>query len=261
MSQRHGHGIHSIDRQAYRSGMRDWNAGFKTALSIGTLILCLAADHAAVSVCVILSFAVLQTVKGKLSLGDYLALLCVPLAFVLLGGIAVACDLSAIPAGEWNVPLPGGYLCASTESVWTAFRLILKVLGAVSAMYLLALTTTAAELVNVLHHAHLPSLLCTLMYLIYRFVFVLLDQYGRMRDAAGARLGWRDFRASCRSFGGAAGNLLVMALRRARVYDDAMAARGHDGTLRFLEEKKTVHGSQIVCMLLFWAVLLALAWI
>lgn len=159
------------------------------------------------------------------------------------------------------MPLPGGYLCASTESVWAAFQLMLKALGAVSAMYLLALTTTAAELVNVLHRAHLPALLCTLMYLIYRFVFVLIDQYSRMRDAAGARLGWRDFRTSCRSFGGTAGNLLVLALRRARVYDDAMAARGYDGTLRFLEEKKTVHGSQIVCMLLFWAVLLALAWI
>lgn len=50
------------------------------------------------------------------------------------------------------------------------------------------------------------------MYLTYRFIFVLLDTYGRMYDAAAARLGWRDFRTSCRSFGGTAANLLVVAL-------------------------------------------------
>ena len=51
----------------------------------------------------------------------------------------------------------------------------------------------------------------------------------------------------------------IVALRRSRVYADAMTARGYDGDLRFLEEEKPVHGIQIVGMLLFWAALAALA--
>ncbi|MGO5028145.1 cobalt ECF transporter T component CbiQ [Candidatus Agathobaculum pullicola] len=255
----HGHGPRSIDRLAYQSGMGGWNPVFKTTLAVGTLVLCLAADRPAVSVAVIVALAALQKGKGGLPLQDYLGLLLVPLTFLLLGGAAVACDVSAAPAGDWNLPLPWFYLCASADSVRFAAALVLKALGAVSAMYLLALTTTACELVDVLRRAHLPPLLCELMYLIYRFVFVLLDMYGRMRQAAGARLGWRDFRSSCRSFGGTAGNLLVLALRRSRVYADAMTARGYDGDLRFLEEEKPVRGTQIAWMLLFWAVLVALA--
>ncbi len=90
-------------------------------------------------------------------------------------------------------------------------------------------------------------------------MFVLLDMYGRMRQAAGARLGWKDFRTSCRSFGGIAGNLFVLSLRRSRVYADAMAARGYDGDLRFLEEEKPVRAAQIIWTGMFWTALLALA--
>ena len=259
MKHRHSHGPRSIDRLAYQSGMRGWNPMFKTVLAVGTLILCLAADRPTVSVAVIVVLAALQKGKGKLLLRDYFGLLLVPLTFLLLGGAAVACDIAAAPAGNWNLSLPWFYVCASADSVRFAAVLVLKALGAVSAMYLLALTTTACELVDVLRRAHLPPLLCELMYLLYRFVFVLLDMYGRMRQAAGTRLGWRDFRTSCRTFGGTTGNLLVLALRRSRVYADAMAARGYDGDLRFLEEKKPVRGAQIVWMLLFWAVLLTLA--
>nr|WP_297176307.1 cobalt ECF transporter T component CbiQ [uncultured Agathobaculum sp.] len=261
MAHGHAHGVRAVDRLAYRSGMRDWNAAFKTVLAAGTLGLCLAADRLAVSLCVIAACAALQRVCGRLPLRDYLGLLAVPLGFLLLGGLAVAVDLSAVPAGGWSLRLPWCCLCADADSVRFAAALVCKALGAVSALYLLALTTAAGEWVAVLRRAHLPALLCELLYLIYRFVFVLLDQSGRMRDAAGARLGWRDFRTACRSFGGMAGNLLVLALRRARVYDDAMAARGYDGALRFLEEDKPVRAAQVAGLLAFWAALLALAFL
>ncbi|MDO4270847.1 MAG: cobalt ECF transporter T component CbiQ [Eubacteriales bacterium] len=258
MQPSYGHGARSIDRLAYASGMGGWNPAFKTVLSLGTLIICLAADRPAVSAAVIASLAALQKFKGRLPLRDYLGLLRVPLVFLLLGGLAVACDLSPVPAGDWSLSLHWFYVCASADSVRFALALVLKALGAVSAMYLLALTTPACELVGVLQRAHLPMLLCELMYLIYRFAFVLLDTHDRMRGAAAARLGWRDFRTSCRSFGGTAGNLLVMSLRRSRAYYDAMAARGYDGGIRFLEEDKPFCRASALWTAVFWAALIAL---
>ena len=254
----HTHGVRSIDHLAYTSGMGGWNPAFKTALALGTLVICLAADRPAVSAAVIFALAALQKAKGGLALHDYLGLLRVPLAFLLLGGLAVACDLSRVPAGDWSLSLHWFYVCAGADSVRFAAALVLKSLGAVSALYLLALTTTACEFVGVLRRLHLPGLLTELMYLIYRFVFVLLDTHGRMREAAGARLGWRDFRTSCRSFGGTTAGLLLVALRKSRAYYDAMAARGYDGGLAFLEEDKPLHAPQLVWMAAFWAALILL---
>ena len=258
MRHTYSHGVRSIDHLAYTSGMSGWNPAFKTVLALGTLVICLAADRATVSAAVILALAALQKWKGGLALHDYGGLLRVPLAFLLLGGAAVACDLSSVPAGDWSLSLHWFYLCASADSVRFALALVLKSLGAVSALYLLALTTSACEFVGVLRRAHLPGLLTELMYLIYRFVFVLLDTHGRMREAAGARLGWRDFGTSCRSFGGTAAGLLLVALRKSRTYYDAMAARGYDGGLCFLEEDKPWRRAQAAGMAAFWAALIAL---
>ena len=258
MRHHHSHGVRSIDHLAYTSGMGGWNPAFKTVLALGTLVLCLAADRPAVSAAVILALAALQKGKGGLPLRDYCGLMRVPFAFLLLGGLAVACDLSFAPTGGWCVSLHWFYISASADSVRFAAALELKSLGAVSALYLLALTTAACEFVGVLRRAHLPGLLAELMYLIYRFIFVLLDTHGRMREAAGVRLGWRDFRTSCRSFGGTAAGLLVVSLRKSRTYYDAMAARGYDGALCFLEEDKPWRASQVAGMLAFWAALVLL---
>lgn len=258
MRHKHSHGVRSIDHLAYTSGMGGWNPAFKTVLAVGTLVLCLAADRPAVSLAVIAALAALQKIKGGMELRDYFGLLRVPLVFLLLGGLAVACDLSFAPAGEWCLSLHWFYICTDADSIRFALALVLKSLGAVSALYLLALTTAACEFVGVLRRAHLPGLLAELMYLIYRFIFVLLDTHGRMREAAGARLGWRDFRTSCRSFGGTAAGLLVVSLRKSRAYYDAMAARGYDGALCFLEEDKPLRASQVAGMLAFWAGLVLL---
>ena len=163
MRHTHSHGVRSIDHLAYTSGMSGWNPAFKTVLALGTLVICLAADRATVSAAVILALAALQKWKGGLALHDYGGLLRVPLAFLLLGGAAVACDLSSVPAGDWSLSLHWFYLCASADSVRFALALVLKSLGAVSALYLLALTTSACEFVGVLRRAHLPGLLTELM--------------------------------------------------------------------------------------------------
>lgn len=255
----HSHaGVRSIDYFAYTSGMNRWNPTFKVLLSVGTLILCIAANDPLVSVAVILVCASLIVYKGGLELHAYLSMLRIPLFFLLVSGIAVACDLSAQPIGDWNLSLRWFYVCITGESLRFALLLTLKALGAVNAMYLLALSTPASELVGVLRRAKLPALLTELMYLIYRFIFILLDAHSRMYDAAESRMGYRDFHTSIRSFGGSAGNLLVVALRKSGVYYDAMLSRCYDGSLGFLEEDKPLQRHQILAVAAFWGALIVL---
>lgn len=251
-------GVRGIDLFAYTSGMNAWNPAFKVCLAVGTIILCLALDRPAVSLAVVLSMGWLSVRRGGVPMGGYLSLLRVPLAFLLLSGLAVACTVGKTPVGDWNLSLHWFYISVTADSLRFALALTAKAFGAVSALYLLALSTPAGELAGVLRRAHLPELLVELMYLIYRFVFILLDTHGRMRDAAQSRLGYRDFRTSCRSFGWTAGNLLVLAIKKSSVYYDAMESRCYNGSLRFLETEKPAHGGQWVGAAAFWAALCAL---
>lgn len=256
----HGHrhaGVRSIDAFACTSRLAGWNPAFKTVFAVAVLLFCVAADRPAVSLLVLAAMAWLTVARGGLHFRDYLGLLAIPLAFLAVSGLTLALDLSwtARPGLCWS--LHWFYVYTTPAQLYRAVSISLKALGAVSAMYFLTLTTPACEIVGVLRRARLPRLFIELMYLIYRFVFILLDMQQRMRASAESRLGYRDFPTACRSFGGTAGNLLIVALRRASTYYDAMTARCYDGDLRFLEEEKPVRPAQVGWACAFGALLLA----
>ena len=127
-----GHGVRSVDHLAYCSGMNDWNHGFKVVLSLGTLAICLAADRAVVSLCGDRRAGVAAKRQGRVRLSAYIGLLRAPLVFLLLGGLAVACDISRVPAGDWSLPLPGfisvptgtarALRAAGSQSAWRGER-------------------------------------------------------------------------------------------------------------------------------------------
>ena len=257
----HSHaGVQSIDYLAYQSRLSGWNAGFKVVFAVVTLVLAVAANDLWVSLTLLAAMSGLVVCAGGLPFGVYLRLLRIPAPFLLLSVLTIACDISRLPQGEFCLDL--GWFCLHTgrAALWGAALLLARAFGAVSAMYFMTLTTPACEIVGVMRCAHLPGLVVELMYLIYRFIFILLGVHSRMRTAAASRLGYRDFRTSCRSFSGTAGNLLVLSMRKANTYYDAMLSRCYAGDMRFLEPVKPVTARQIACAAAVWAAAAA-AWL
>ncbi len=81
-----------------------------------------------------------------------------------------------------------------------------------------------------------------------------------MRISAESRLGFRDFRTSCYSFGQIAGNLFIVALKKANAYYDAMEARCYDGTFAFLEEEYRANPRHLIAAGIYFAAL-SIFWI
>ena len=59
------------------------------------------------------------------------------------------------------------------------------------------------------------------------------------------------FKTSCYTFGNIAGNVLIISLKKANAYYDAMEARCYDGDLVFLQEDKKLDPMLIVSALAF----------
>lgn len=236
----------SIDYYAYASAIRGWSPYYKAAFSGACLLLCIAYDTPCVSAAVIFAMAFLTVGLGRLPLRRYLSLLSIPLAFMLLGSAAIALGVSLQPAGQVRLHIAFFYLYATRESLAQALRLTLKALGAVSAMYMLTLSTPAGEVIQVLRSVHVPGLVLELMSMIYRYIFILMDTQCRMRNAAAARLGYCDYRTSLSTFGRTASNLLVVSLKKGTAYYQALASRCYSGELRFLTEEKPVRPVQVL---------------
>ena len=188
-----------------------------------------------------------------------MSILAIPIAFILLGTFTIAIDFSKQPMGQYNLYLGFCYVFTSQAKLKTVAFLILKVFAAISALQMMTLSTPSSEIIYVLRKAHVPKLIVELMSLIYRYIFILMDVYTKMKNSAESRLGYCDFKTSCYTFGSIASNMLVISLKKANAYYDAMEARCYDGDFIFLEEDKKVEIIQIIAAAAF-IIFLVLLW-
>jgi cobalt/nickel transport system permease protein len=256
---RHKHGEgYSIDFYAYASKIRPWNSTFKVCLSVLTVITCILLDNPYVSIVVITSMAYLTVIKGGIPINEYLSVLAIPIAFILLSTFTIAIDFSKQPIGEYNLYLGFCYAFTSVEQLKKMAFLILKIFAAISALQMLTLSTPSFEIISVLRKAHVPKIIVELMSLIYRYIFILIDVYTKMKNSAKARQGYSDFKTSCYTFGGIASNMFIISLGKANAYYDAMEARCYDGELLLLEEDKKMEIGQAVASVAYISFLILL---
>ncbi|MEG0961516.1 MAG: cobalt ECF transporter T component CbiQ [Lachnospiraceae bacterium] len=251
--------MNTIDFYAYQSKLRYLNGGYKVLFSGLTLLLCMVLNDAWVSITVILVMGMMNLCGNHLKIREYLHLLKIPIAFLLLTSAAIIFGISTKPLGDYKVSFIGIYIYLNQQDVFRAFTLFLRAMGGVSALYLMALSTPISELTIVLRKAHIPNLVIELMNMIYRFIFILTDVQKQLKIAAISRLGTVNFHTSCKSFGQIAGNLFLLSLKKADIYYDAMISRCYDGKLLFLEEEKKVSKTEGIG-LFSWLMSLVIIW-
>ena len=93
-------------------------------------------------------------------------------------------------------------------------------------MVLLTATTRFTDLLGALQQAHAPRLLVTTLALTYRYLFLLIDEAGRMLRARRSRTFVRDRWSTWRSLATVAALLFVRSSERAERVYSAMCARG-----------------------------------
>ena len=242
----HDTGVFSIDYYAYISAIRDWNPMFKVFFSLAVLIMVIAMDSLYVSLFVLITMGFLTVVRGRIPLHQYWSTLTIPVVFVLVGSLTIALSFARQPLGQYNLHLGFFYIYTNDADLLRMVNLMAKAMAAVSALYMMTLSTPSGEIISVMRKIHMPKLFVELMNMIYRYIFVIMETNRKMHDSAESRLGYVDYRTSVKSFSGTASNLLVVSLKKANAYYDALVSRGYDGELRFLEKEKKLDREQIV---------------
>jgi cobalt/nickel transport system permease protein len=194
-----------------------------------------------------LAFTAAAVSEGRREVGGLLPYLVPPLAAILLSGVparfvfrrvlvispfalAVAgaaplfeTDPVTVSAGTWSATVRAGWV--------TGASIALKFL--VSAFALLALTTTTrlSRLAAAMSALGMPRLLAMQVTILYRYLFLVTDEFERRRRAAAARAVGPGTALRARAAGAQLAGLFTRSLERAERVSLAMAARGFDGTL------------------------------
>ncbi len=245
----------TIDVLAQTSRLNSINPSLKAATALALMIICICAASPLVGILLVVIMLFLVVFVGGLHLHDYVQMFALPVSFLMISAFALLFEVTSIQTGVFHIHVFGVWLCVSVASQVRAALVIGRALGAVSCLYMLSLTTPMSELIGVLRRVHCPNVLISLMYLIYRYIFILLNMYHTMTDAAKSRLGYLDFRTT----GAVYTNLLARSYRQANKSFDAMESRCYDTEIRFLENREKVTGAHTAVAAGLVAVTLALA--
>jgi cobalt/nickel transport system permease protein len=245
ISKRHSHAhFFTIDELAQKSRLKIVNASLKFIAVIILMIICISAPNPAAGIFLSVSAAVFVICAGGLGFYKYLGMLTLPVAFLMMGGLVLLFEAGA-PGGVLNIPLFGFWLYVTEETQNRAMLVLSRALGAIGCLYFLSLTTPMPELIGVLRRMRCPDVFITLMYLVYRYIFILFSMHHTMRNAAKSRLGYIDYPTSIRTTGNLYFNLLSRSYRQANKNFDAMESRCYDTEIRFLESREKMTGIQL----------------
>ena len=235
---RHRHTqVLSIDVLAQISRLKDVNPILKFWTLLILIIICVASQNPLTGVFLLAAMLILAVFAGGLRLHHYIHILALPVSFLLIGGLALLFEVSPEPMGVLNLRVLGFWLSVSEKSQAQTALVVSRALGAVSCLCLLGVTTPMPDIIGTLRRARCPALIIDLMYLVYRYIFILMSLHHEMRDAAKSRLGFRDYRASLRDTGKIYANLLARSYQFAGKNFDAMESRCYDTGIRFMQRR------------------------
>lgn len=236
---------------AQNNGLREVNTWLKLAAGAGGIILCLLSTGYAgpLFIAFVLSAGILFL--ARIDSRTYRELFLLPLWFAVMSAAVIV----LISGGEhvfwsWN-PLPFLSLSVTKESINTGFFILCRVIGGMSALIFIALTTPMTDLFVVMRRIRVPDSVVDLAMIIYRTIFFLLDQMRQIYQAQVMRLGYSGWRESFRSLAQLCGAAFIAGWEAGYYLIRAMDARCYDGKFALLSENRPVEILPFAALLLF----------
>jgi cobalt/nickel transport system permease protein len=125
----------------------------------------------------------------------------------------------------------GSEVTITAGGVGRGLELAARIAGGMATLLFFSLTTPLPELMRAARFFRCPPVLVELALIMYRYIFLLLEEGGRIRNAERSRLGFVDFRSGLRSSGILGGMLVLRTYDRAERSFAAMRCRGYRGAL------------------------------
>lgn len=214
-----------LDDYAHENGLGEVSPKLKLAIGAFSIMACIASPTPAVPLAVSACLSAAVILLARIPWRLYIGLTAVPLSFALLSASVVA----LLSQGEAIMSL--GPLRLSHEGLWLGLLLVSRTIGGTSSLFFMALTTPTTEIFAILRSVGLPEPLVELSLLIYRYIFVLLEEAMMVHSAQEMRLGHSSVRSSIGSFAMLASVLFIRAWERGERLMVAMDSRCYSGRM------------------------------
>jgi cobalt/nickel transport system permease protein len=239
---------------AQRNGLRLVNTYLKLGVGIGAIGLCLLSTSyvAPLFIAFLLTCGIIFL--ARVDAKTYAELFIYPFWFAVMSVTAIVLIFGGEPVfWSWN-PLPGFLLSITRESINQGFFVFCRIIGGMSAVCFIALTTPMTELFIVMRRCRIPGVVIDLAMLIYRTIFIILDQVVQIYHAQVMRLGYSSWRESVHSFASLCGAAFIASWNSGEDLIHAMDTRCYDGKFAILEETRAVERLPLFALAVFLSI-------
>lgn len=242
---------HLLDTYAQNNAISQVNPVTKILLGVGSLIFILFSPHIIIPLYSATFLSLVIIYVAKIPPYGYLRLLSIPVGFTIMGVIPI---LLLTPGGEiiWRMALiPGVYLTITGTGVTTCLLILARVLGGTVALLFISLTTPFTDIIGVLTRCRVPQEITDLMTILYRNIFILLDQATQIHAAQVMRLGYSRPKEATESFGMLCGSLFISSWNAGNDLIKAMDSRCYDGKVASLSPCDPITTGSMALVLLY----------
>ena len=242
-----------LENIAQENGLREVNPYLKLMVSLGAILLCLLSGSfvAPLAIALLLSLGVL--LLARVSPRTYGELFVAPLSFAFAGVLVILLiSDGGNPLWSWT-PFPWLSLTVTAASVNEGILVLSRMIGGMSALIFLAVTTPMTDLFLVMRRCRVPEPVLDLAMMIYRAIFLTLDQLVQTYQAQQMRLGYSTFGESIRSLSSLCGSVFIGSWLAGEDLVRAMDARCSAGRFAMLGRVQPVEALPLLVVAGFLA--------
>ena len=227
-----------LENVAQENGLVGVSPYVKLAVGLGAILLALLSPNWITPLFLAVTLGMAVLLLARIDPHLYAHLLLAPLSFAVFSVTAVI----LVTGGgaifwAWQ-PVPGVLLSVTSGSLSQGALVFSRVLGGMSALFFIALTTPMTELFVVMQRCRVPLPLVNLAMFIYRSIFILADQVEQVMNAQRMRLGYSSPREAVASFGNLCGAAFIASWEAGEDLMRAMDARCYQGRFAMLGESQ-----------------------
>ena len=247
----------TLDGYAHSNGLKNVNTYFKVLFSILTMLVSLVSTSPVVPLTITIFMSLLIIFKAKIPWKFYLKFLSIPFFFGFLTFIFMALFFGV---GSHILELGVFNIAVTNDGFNLGFLVFARMLGGFSCLAFLALTTPMTDLFSVLERFKIPKIVLELAMLMYRYIFVFLEEAINMYHSQETRLGYSSFKNSFKSMGMLTSNLFIKTWMKGEQAYIAMESRCYDGSLKTMNNHGNIKsmGAKNLALLTVFIVILSI---
>jgi len=227
----------TLDNYAHSNNLINVNTYFKVLFGIITMLVSLMSTSPVIPLIITIFMSYLIVFRAKIAWKFYLKFFMIPFSFGLLTFIFMALFFG-IGSHIWELGIFN--LAVTSDGFNLGLLVFTRMLGGFTCMAFLALTTPMTELFSVMELIKIPKIVLELAMLMYRYIFVFLDEATNMYHAQETRLGYSSFKKSFKSMGMLGSNLFIRTWIKGEQAYIAMESRCYTGSIKTMRKPESI---------------------